>query len=125
MASFRIPNSPELWQNHPLGPPNRGTMAVYDIAGHRFAIGRYSQHTDSHILTITRHLVLPGAREASHALARLRRAVKADFPKALALQTYTDEGILGTSYRADGWVFVTNRRGDRTQRKQKRWMRTL
>jgi hypothetical protein len=118
-------NSPDLWRDHPLGAPNRGTMAVYDIDGHRFAIERYSQHTDPHILTITRHLVVPGAREASRALATLRRAVKADFPKTLALQTYTDEGIAGTSYRADGWVYVTNRRGDRTRRKQKRWMRTL
>lgn len=115
----RINNAPSLWLSHPLGPPNRATQAVYLTLGHLFAIGRYSQHCDRHILSITRHFVTDSSHPASAALAALRRQVRRDFPAVLALQTYTDPQHAGTSYRADGWVFVTNHNN------HKRWLRTL
>lgn len=114
-----IQNDVELWKAHPLGAPNRNTCAVFEIEGHLFALGRYNQYADDKILSLTRHMVRPGAGRASRALALLRREVKRRFGRYLALQTYTDSEHEGTCYRADGWVFVASHRG------KKRWVRTL
>jgi hypothetical protein len=120
MATIRrLEKGAALWLDHPLGPPNQGHQAVYESEGHRFALGRYSQHADPRIISIVRHLVLPDAGQASAALAALRRVIRRDFPGIQAVQTYTDKAHAGTSYIADGWVFVANHGGKR------RWIRTL
>jgi len=114
-----VRNDRALWSAHALGPPNRSTQAVVKIGNHLFALGRYNQFADDAILSITRHLTSPGHVPASQALAILRRYVRTHWPGILALQTYTDPSHQGTSYRADGWVYVASHKG------QRRWLRSI
>lgn len=108
-----------VFADHPLGLPNTSSTC-YSVTTNRgtafFAIGRYSQHTDPRILTITRELF--PHNNGSHFLATFRRFLRVHTAYA-ALQTYTDPAHAGTHLAADGWVYVANHRGN------KRWVHTL
>lgn len=105
--------------DHPLGIPNTSSRCYRvdtNFGSALFALGRYSQHADPRILTLTRELFPDD--HGSHFLAVFRKWVKLN-TSALALATYTAPPYLGTHLLADGWVFVSNHHG------KKRWIRTL
>lgn len=108
-----------VFAGHPLSLPNTSSTC-YSVTTNKgqalFATGRYSQHTDPRILTITREL-FPD-HHASYFLAIFRRYLRRH-TSYTAVQTYTDSAHSGTHLLADGWVFVANHHG------RKRWVRTL
>lgn len=109
----------KYWKFHPLGAPNRNTLAVYKIGGHVFALGRYSQYSDPKIIYITRHYTLTYHDSGSSALRRLRKFIRRDFPRFKAIATFVDGQHTGQSYIADNWVYILNRKG------QKKFIRSL
>lgn len=113
------PTHRSVFQAHALGIPNTGCRC-YHVTTNRgsayFATGRYSQHTDPRIITITR--MLYPDRHASHFLAAFRRWLRTH-TKYTAAATHTDPTHDGTHLKADGWVYVSNHNGRR------RWIRTL
>jgi hypothetical protein len=109
----------KYWKYHPLGEPNRNTLAVYKIGGHVFALGRYSQYADPKIIYITRHYTLTHHDQASSALRRLRKFIRKDFPQYKAIATYVDSQHTGHCYIADNWVYIYNRKG------KKKFIRSL
>lgn len=113
----RVPRS--VFDNHPLGQPNTSSRCytVETNAGKaHFAIGRYSQHADANIISITR--MLYPSKQASHFLAIFRRWLRTH-TAYLAAATWTDPAHSGTHLIADGWVYVANHKS------KKRWIRTL
>lgn len=109
----------QVFAKHPLGLPNTNSTAyrVDTNHGHAyFALGRYSQHADPAVITLTREL-FPD-HNASHFLAVFRRWLRVH-TSYRAVQTYTDPSHQGTHLEADGWVYVANHAGN------KRWIHSL
>ena len=107
------------FEPHPLGLPNTNN-ACFKVSTNKgkalFAIGRYSQHADPNIISVTR-MLYPDAN-ASHFLAVFRKYLRHN-TSYRAVSTWTDPAHIGTHLQADGWVYVANHNN------RKRWIRTL